>query len=404
MKSRQILALALCLSLCCPCAIAAEEATVPFWRSTGKRVEMRLDWPESAFFQPAGTYDHGLARMSLAMSLAAFGGRPDAPSAMIADFFAALDFSAPQVAQYDTAGADTIGTAIAHRTLQSGADTVTLVAVAIRGGNYGDEWLSNFACGADESYHAGFAQAARTVAARAAAYVREKDIAHPRFWLAGYSRGAAVANLTAGFIQEMGLAEDADIFAYTFATPRTVRGELTGRHANVINILNEADIVTQVPLAAWGFGRFGQDLCLPVGEEAQGLLPDVRAAYRQYMDGEMAEENGDLALQITSGAVTGLSLAVQNPEKYAAGYQALMSKAFTGQALSGSEMVQLGALLMMMNNGILRETGRTASLKTNLQSLQDAFAAMNPIFQQHVPERYLAWMMTMPDGGQLRMP
>ena len=114
MKSRQILALALCLALCCPCAIAAEEATVPFWRSTGKRVEMRLDWPESAFFQPAGTYDHGLARMSLAMSLAAFGGRPDAPSAMIADFFAALDFSAPQVAQYDTAGADTIGTAIAQ--------------------------------------------------------------------------------------------------------------------------------------------------------------------------------------------------------------------------------------------------------------------------------------------------
>ena len=40
--------------------------------------------------------------------------------------------------------------------------------------------------------------------------VQEKDIAHPRFWLAGYSRGAAVANLTAGFIQEMGLAEDAD--------------------------------------------------------------------------------------------------------------------------------------------------------------------------------------------------
>ena len=134
MKSRQILALSLCLSLCCPCAIAAEEATVPFWRSTGKRVEMRLDWPESAFFQPAGTYDHGLARMSLAMSLAAFGGRPDAPSAMIADFFAALDFSAPQVAQYDTAGADTIGTAIAHRMLQSGADTVTLVAITAMNG------------------------------------------------------------------------------------------------------------------------------------------------------------------------------------------------------------------------------------------------------------------------------
>lgn len=404
MKYKRVLALGLCLAMLLVSAQAEETLSLPVWRSTGSRMELALAWPESAFFHAPDTYDHALSRLSLAMALAAFGGTEHAPSAMIEDFFAALSFSAPAVAQYDAAGEDTIATAIAHRTIHNGDETATLVAVAIRGGNYGDEWLSNFECGTDENYHAGFAGAAQTVTERTKAYVQENGIVNPRFWLASYSRGAAVANLTAAFLQEQGLAPDDAIYAYTFATPRTVRGELAGQHSNIFNVLNEADIVTHVPLAAWGFGRFGQDLCLPSGEEAQALLPQVRQAYRRYMGAELGQEDMARALALTRGAVKGLLLAVQTPEKYAKVYQALMGKAFTGQTLSGSEIVQLGALMMLMNNAILREAGVPISLKTNLQGLDDAFAVMSPIFQQHVPERYLAWMMTLPDGTLLQAP
>ncbi len=144
-----------------------------------------------------------------------------------------------------------------------------IVSVAIRGGNYGLEWVDNFNLGNSENfYHKGFYEASVGVKKQIDQYLKkhspEKKI---KLWLTGYSRGGAVANIVASMYNENKSSFPCSIYAYTFATPKTsVVSETKAHdtiHKNIFNILSPNDPVYNIPPDSWGFGRFGICVILP---------------------------------------------------------------------------------------------------------------------------------------------
>lgn len=128
---------------------------------------------------------------------------------------------------------------------------------------------------------------------------------NPIVLITGHSMGAAIANILAARFNE---AMDPDnIYAYTFATPRTVNEAVSGNQAvnypNIFNILNSNDAVTYVPLTItlpvvnyWK--RHGIDLYInmPFSESSNtdlsGMLCHAMPVYLNWMN-----SSEDLSLQ-----------------------------------------------------------------------------------------------------------
>ena len=74
-------------------------------------------------------------------------------------------------------------------------------------------------------------------------------------WITGHSRGGALANLVASKRIDAGYS----VFAYTFASPGTTTyaNATADRYKSIFNIINEDDLVPQLPMSVWGFTRYG---------------------------------------------------------------------------------------------------------------------------------------------------
>lgn len=405
MNKKRLLLLWMVLMLTLSTAQARESIPFSFPYSVGTgRAQTELSFQPEWFGADAHAYHHGLCRLSLGMALAAFRGDASAPDQEIRSFFESLGFFSPSVEQFDVTRQDTIGTAIAHRLVEIKGETFPVVAIAVSGGNYGDEWLSNFDTGVGDVHH-GFEAAAKETVRRAEEYIGTQGLENARFWISGYSRGAAVSNLAAALLVQKGLAEDSRVFAYTFAPPRTVRGGQAATHSNIFNIVNAADLVPCVPLAAWGYGRYGRTLYLPSSLDASlnypALLPAYAAAYEK-LTGQAPDPVGDEAFAaMAAAAAGGLAISAPTPEKYVAHYQAVLGKVFLEQELTGAEQVLLLTLLMNMGNAALRDSGVVIRIMDGLENALQALQDMLPIFYQHMPEIYFSWLLALPDGEAL---
>ena len=147
-------------------------------------------------------------------------------------------------------------------------------------GSYGSEWLSDLNMGDAADYemdaidHEGFMRAANEILDDLAQRITREagdggtdDVA---LLFTGHSRGAATANLAASYADDMTLglrvlAPLESIYCYTFATPELTTVDNTGDalYDNIFNILNPSDMVPRLPLASWGYTRYGHDLWLP---------------------------------------------------------------------------------------------------------------------------------------------
>ena len=120
-------------------------------------------------------------------------------------------------------------------------------------------------------------------------YIPFNNISNPIFLVTGHSLGAAVANLLAEHLNSCkdtnhcpGSRTEKDIYAYTFATPKTVKNEPGSDSQNIFNILNNNDIVPLVPTnllalnwADNGWTRHGRDFrfTMPMEVEPWWLKP-----------------------------------------------------------------------------------------------------------------------------------
>lgn len=281
-------------------------------------VSSHMLWDDGWFAGDPRVYNHDLARASSVLAALAYAesgfyqsGSKTPP--YMENVLHQLGFDMVETGSYRfrsevvdevldvmTQQSDGVAYGLARKELMPAPDGTPreLIAVSVRG-SYGSEWLSNFNLGAGEAAaaaealadershdHTGYQVAALEILGELDAWVDEADArgAEVSVLLTGHSRGGAVAGLLAAMLDDRaaaGTGEDARteadaaaqapmqraprVFAYTFASPRTTlnaRGN-DARYGNIFNIVNPADLVTNLPLESWGYVRYGVDVPLP---------------------------------------------------------------------------------------------------------------------------------------------
>ncbi len=172
---------------------------------------------------------------------------------------------------------DSIGVIAGNMPIKVNGEEHTLIALAVRGAGYEQEWASNFTVGTT-GLHTGFNEAKGMVLEFLKNYIADQNISGDvKLWITGYSRAAATANLVAGAIDDGELLSENitytndDVYAYCFETPAgALTDEVKGqtKYYNIFNIVNSSDPVPYVAPAALGFGRYGIDRYLPSAESS----------------------------------------------------------------------------------------------------------------------------------------
>ena len=193
-------------------------------------------YSDSFFTHPATQYDHQLALATLGLVCAAANTvASDAEywvngsvgrEAHIAAAYETLGFEDALFYNYDLdtgRAGDFVGYSLARKTLTLNGQRTTLVALVLRGGGYGGEWVSNLHTGTGHA-HSGFIIPVHEVFADLKNYLaaaqQKGELGVVKLWMGGYSRGAVVANLLAARVnRELSGLERENVFVYTFATP-----------------------------------------------------------------------------------------------------------------------------------------------------------------------------------------
>ena len=256
-------------------------------------------YSDSYFAQSSYIYNPSLATMSMCMALSAFGSNETPAndytdkSRNVRDLMGQMGFTDFETNSWFTLkpNADSIAAAISHKKItdESGA-SFTLIAVAVRGGGYEQEWASNFTVGNDPSRHQGFNRAANDVLSLIQTYLNNHaDITGEiKLWITGYSRAAATSNLTAATLDKnpayfggnVTLSTDG-IYAYCMETPMgTTDSDAHSNpvYQNIFNIVNPNDPVPKLAPAAMGFRRYGVDRFLPTQENRYNGYSTVKNA------------------------------------------------------------------------------------------------------------------------------
>jgi len=164
---------------------------------------------------------------------------------------------------------------LAHQHTNTGE---ALLAVVLRGTD-GVEWLGNMDVGFD-TRHESFEKANRALQAGVSAYIEEHRLESIIFFVTGHSRGAAVANLFAADLNRNSAAfesEAGSVFCYAFATPNHTTAPAGDK--NIFNFCFDDDFVPQVPLARWGYGKYGTTFTA----SAQALY-GTNSGFRELVD------------------------------------------------------------------------------------------------------------------------
>ncbi len=320
-----LLALWMLLSLLPAAALAGDAAADPV---IGAEVEMVSHYgggPETVtdvcfysdawFREDSSSVNYSLATLSAMACGASYSNEPDDHGKKIDALLKALSFSDVEMNRYFAEGIkleQSIGCIIGRRTLTDAAGKeTTLLAVFPRNAGYANEWIGNFTTGA-EGIHDGFLQARDEVLRFMKQYIEKHGITGSvKVWSAGYSRGAATANLLGGFLAEdsgyFGTAvtiAPEDVFVYTIGTPLVLpeegvtkaealsvseaRGEAylgydtegdryayegdgtidpaAARYNGIHNFIAAGDYITLLPPASWGFTRYGRTETITYGD------------------------------------------------------------------------------------------------------------------------------------------
>ena len=242
-------------------------------------------YSDDFFLRSCDQYDHDLARLSLGVAVAAsrYKGDAEYQEHDLVDLWEKMGFTEFDTELYQT---DPTPTSICYGFAQKQVGDATVVSVAVCGGNYGKEWASNLTVG-EGTRAEGFQAASEKVEEAIDAYLKEHSTNGAiKLWITGYSRGAAVANITAADCTESDAYED--VYCYTFATPRTTKDPIP--YPNIFNIIQKEDPVPRIPLWDWGYERFGIDLFLvsPLSDEdCLDVMEKTAANYRMMVGREM---------------------------------------------------------------------------------------------------------------------
>ena len=240
--------------------------------------QLSFQYSDEWFTKTAYNYNHDLARVSMALTQCSFAAADSASDFSNAwknakDLLTQCGFT-KFMANNDAKtmpGGHTIGAVAASKQIVDNGGTYTLIALGIRGHNYGQEWASNFLVGS-EGDHAGFVDARDKVLNFLRQYIASMGITgRVKIWTTGFSRAAATANMLSAQLNDgIYLGDNVsttphDVYCYTFETPQgTVDPNARApRYRNIKNIMNPNDLVPLVGPSEWGFDRYGEDYYVP---------------------------------------------------------------------------------------------------------------------------------------------
>lgn len=268
--------------------------------SDGKDYSATYYYDDGYFYDPSTVYNQSLATMSLCLAMSAFGSSDvesyENKSVNVQKLMEEIQFTDFETTQTfkEKPTADSVAAAIGQKKVQDDeGDIYTLIAVAVRGGGYEQEWASNFTLG-ESGNHTGFSEAAQQVIAFISQYIADYEIeGNIKLWITGYSRAAATSNLVAGALDSGATLSDAvtlahdDLYAYCFETPAgTTDGDSNdkSKYGNIFNIINPNDVVTKVAPSAMGFDRYGIDRVLPTRENKYKSYSAATEAMLEWYD------------------------------------------------------------------------------------------------------------------------
>lgn len=236
-------------------------------------------------------------------------------------------------------GLDTIGVTIGSKELaKTGGDKTgkILIPVAVRGGGYEAEWASNVTLGkaaavADKEAQ-GFAEAANEVTKEIDKYIRSYELEEKAadgdlvFWVSGFSRAGATANLTAKrLIEKYACDEDGKrnkVFAYPCEAPKggtdAAEKKDPEKYFCIHNMINAIDIVPLVATTQMGCKRYGVDHYIP-GTDKYTYKSDATKDQYAYDDGAYLDEKDRSETSVIESGSCRIKKTVTNVSQGGAG-------------------------------------------------------------------------------------
>lgn len=267
---------------------------------TEEEMDSSYYYSDGYFMEDSSNYNTHLSSMSLSLTMTGFSSEEDSFASVEKDVDQ-YTFSAKNIRKlYSDIGfhdvyicdyyrtephLTTFAWSFAQKELPDGNKLVTVVC---RGAGYGDEWYSNVLLGTSGE-HKGFSDSAKLVWNSLKEYIQDYDLSddisngNVKFWVTGYSRGAAVANITSKYIvddycMQTSTSTNNKVYAYCFSAPKGgVNSEQynnnIAKYNGIHNVINDADIVPKVAMAEMGFIRYGVDHYMP-GTDAGSVTSD----------------------------------------------------------------------------------------------------------------------------------
>ncbi|MBO5099110.1 MAG: leucine-rich repeat protein [Clostridia bacterium] len=322
--------------------------------------QAQIKYSDDFFKSSAYTYNHDLAKASLRLAVSAFAtSKTEKQYSNVKNLLTNLNFEDISYNKWYTQAPErhSIGVISGKKHIKDPTGDYTLIAVAVRGGNYKNEWGGNF-CVGTENLHEGFTKARDQVIDHIRKYVYNHQIyGKVKIWITGYSRAAATTNLTAALLDEtpeiisdrITLAPK-DIYAYCFETPMGVvnPNNESGLYNNIFSIVNPHDFVPMVAMRNWGFDRYGVTKYLPSrythGSYYNQFLKELKPLFEKYRGDKYTIDNA-----VYSGYPSGqngylenliniLATTVGSAENYTAEYQEVFE--WLGEEILGKGNVQ----------------------------------------------------------------
>ena len=245
-----------------------KQITVPYV-SSGKIVSFDYPYSDAMFMSPSEEFNDDLVKASLGLTISAFYDLTGVLDLQTEVYLGGAGFQDICAFGYDLeTSKDTLAGIIGWKQV---GDFI-LIAAAPRGAGYSGEWAGNLEVGREER-HVGFNRGARILEEQLETYISSHNLSgRMKLWLSGFSRAAAVANLTAADMIDSGRFED--VYAYLFGVPRTTKDPACSGYKGIYNICGKNDPVPQVPGECWGYNRYGRDLYTP-SQETDSTYPNM---------------------------------------------------------------------------------------------------------------------------------
>ncbi|MBR2836067.1 MAG: hypothetical protein IKE43_10240 [Coriobacteriales bacterium] len=208
-----------------------------------------------------------------------------------------------------------------------------------------------------------------------------------------------------------------DIFAYTFASPRTTKNPRYGEYPNIFNIVGKMDIVPQVPLEDWGYERYGTDLSTPAQETDSDYYKLQQAANKVYHEiiGTDFDFWNNVELNAQLKTVLSYILAISPTNEVYAEHMEdhivqiygerdianiltqVLAMANDSEFITPENIEEASALLDYITASVAGFVTRSGYAYSNWH----AVGIGANLFHEHNPDVYLAWLFSSDDPASI---